>query len=385
MTDAPVPSNNQQRLSRSRVRRGLVAIVGLGLVTAAAASGVLDNASGFASATGEIGSVAVEPERTGTVDASDVDALAFTDDESTEAAGAVDDEGVAVTGIDLLDGVPVVGGAAPGGGQATSSAAGSTGSDDGSGTADDGSDEPSNPADTAEATDSSSGGNDDPQDPGTGGDTSGGDTSGSDTTSGDTTSSPGGDQPTTTTPQTPDTPATPSQPTTTQPPTTTAPHHPVADGPANYNSNLALIRSQSVRNRNHDGSPFRSTPQAALDTSSSSPLLGSRSAYLGNPNGNPEQAFPVSAGGQFRISCEFSHFAYDDPLVAPNDPGAAHLHMFFGNTDVNAYSTFSSLRDTGSSTCNGQELNRTGYWVPAMIDGDGNARIPERIVVYYKG
>jgi len=113
--------------------------------------------------------------------------------------------------------------------------------------------------------------------------------------------------------------------------------------------------------------------------------LGPRSEYLNNAGGNPEPAFPVVNGGQNRTGCEFSHFAYDDPLVHPNMPGAAHLHMFFGNTDVNAYSTYNTLVNSGSSTCNGQELNRTGYWAPALFDGNGNVRIPERIVVYYKG
>lgn len=149
-----------------------------------------------------------------------------------------------------------------------------------------------------------------------------------------------------------------------------------------YQENLALIQSASVRNTNHDDSPYRAVPSADLVLTDH---FGPRSEYLGNPGGNPESSFPVDIGGQFRAGCEFSHFAYDDPLVAPNEPGAAHLHMFFGNTDVNAFSTYDSLLNRGSSTCNGQELNRTGYWVPAMFDGDGNVRIPERVVVYYKG
>ncbi len=152
-----------------------------------------------------------------------------------------------------------------------------------------------------------------------------------------------------------------------------------------YDSNLAMIRTHSGRNMLLDESPFRDVPMDDLDISDSSPLLGPRTDYLDNTNGNPEQAFPIEAGGQFRTSCEFSHFAYDDPLVHPNEPGRAHLHMFFGNTDINAFSTYETMRDSGSSTCNGQELNRTGYWAPAMIDGDGNVRIPERVVVYYKG
>lgn len=151
---------------------------------------------------------------------------------------------------------------------------------------------------------------------------------------------------------------------------------------ADYRSNLAMIKAATVRNRNHDGSADRAVPQASLVLADH---YGPRSAYLGNPGGNPEQSFPVVAGGQFRTSCEFSHFGYDDPLVFPGQAGASHLHMFFGNTDVNAYSTHDTLINSGSSTCNGQELNRTGYWVPAMFDGQGNVRVPERIVVYYKG
>jgi hypothetical protein len=156
---------------------------------------------------------------------------------------------------------------------------------------------------------------------------------------------------------------------------------PAADG-VDQRANLDLLRAASVRNRNHDDSPYRDVPQTDLVLDDH---YGPRSDYLAMPGGNPERSFPVLAGGQFRASCEFSHFGYDDPLVFPGQPGASHLHMFFGNTDVNAHTTHQSLIDSGSSTCNGQELNRTGYWVPAMFDGQGNVRVPERIVVYYKG
>ncbi len=122
-------------------------------------------------------------------------------------------------------------------------------------------------------------------------------------------------------------------------------------------------------------------------------LLGPREDYIrgddgvvpGMPGGNPEPGFPAQGVGTFRTSCEFSHFAYDDPLVHPGKPGAAHLHMFWGNTHVNAHSTYNTLLNSGSSTCNGMELNRSGYWAPAMFDAQGNVRIPERIIVYYKG
>ena len=148
-----------------------------------------------------------------------------------------------------------------------------------------------------------------------------------------------------------------------------------------YVENLDLIKASTIRSTVQDNSPFTDVSSAELPVEQ---LYGPRSEYLNNPDGNPEQSFPIPGGGQFRASCEFSHFAYDDPLISPNQPGAAHLHMFFGNTDTNAFTTYDRLLNTGSSTCNGAELNRSGYWAPAVFDGAGNVRIPERIVVYYK-
>ena len=89
--------------------------------------------------------------------------------------------------------------------------------------------------------------------------------------------------------------------------------------------------------------------------------------------------------GQFRIPCTFSHMAFDDPIVYPGRPGAAHLHTFFGNTGTNASSTEQSIRDTGSSTCLGGTINRTAYWVPSMIDtATAKPIVPDFAVFYYK-
>lgn len=96
-------------------------------------------------------------------------------------------------------------------------------------------------------------------------------------------------------------------------------------------------------------------------------------------------AIPNTPGdGNFRITCQFSHFSYDDPIVFPGQPGRAHLHMFYGNTKTNAHTTQSSLVNSGGGSCNGFELNRSAYWTPALLDGKGNAVIPETILIYYK-
>ena len=113
------------------------------------------------------------------------------------------------------------------------------------------------------------------------------------------------------------------------------------------------------------------------------------------PRGNAGNAFdrlqytaevaPLSDIGQFRIPCGYSHMAFDDPIVSPGRPGAAHLNTFFGNTGTNAASTEQSIRDTGNSTCQGGTINRSAYWVPSMIDtATGKPIAPDFAVFYYK-
>lgn len=89
--------------------------------------------------------------------------------------------------------------------------------------------------------------------------------------------------------------------------------------------------------------------------------------------------------GNFRMFCEPSHLAYDDPIVKPGQRGASHLHLFFGNTATNASSTYQSLRTTGAGSCQGGPANRSAYWMPAVIDQANKVRLPEHLTVYYKG
>jgi hypothetical protein len=58
--------------------------------------------------------------------------------------------------------------------------------------------------------------------------------------------------------------------------------------------------------------------------------------------------------------------------------------MFFGNTGVNAYSTTTSIPTTGNGTCAGGTLNRSAYWIPAMVDTTtGDVVQPMNDVVFY--
>lgn len=95
----------------------------------------------------------------------------------------------------------------------------------------------------------------------------------------------------------------------------------------------------------------------------------------------PDPAAPNSWRGIFRINCDFSHSSYDDPIVFPGEQSAAHLHRFYGNTEVDFDTTTSSLYTQGLSTCQGGELNRSAYWVPTLLtpdldSADGWAPVP---------
>lgn len=85
-----------------------------------------------------------------------------------------------------------------------------------------------------------------------------------------------------------------------------------------------------------------------------------------------------------RFTCVVSHFSYDDPIIFPGQPGRAHLHMFWGNTRTNAYSTPETLPFDGNSSCQGGTNYRVGAWMPALFNEAGEVVIPDRLFVYYK-
>lgn len=91
--------------------------------------------------------------------------------------------------------------------------------------------------------------------------------------------------------------------------------------------------------------------------------------------------------GAFRLTCGIGHLNYDDALFYPGQPGKAHLHDYWGPTDVNANTTMATLAaSTGLSTCNygTKTLNRSAYWAPALLHADGTVRRADWIAVYYK-
>ena len=137
-----------------------------------------------------------------------------------------------------------------------------------------------------------------------------------------------------------------------------------------------------------DGAPVVTTPPTG---EFASPSLAGLDAIPSNFNRSTQllsSPIPSSAApdvmGAFRFLCQPSHLNYDDPIVYPGVIGGSpHMHQWFGNTLGNGKSTFDTLRTSGDSTCMGP-LNRSAYWVPAMIDQNEKVVQPDFLSVYYK-
>lgn len=110
--------------------------------------------------------------------------------------------------------------------------------------------------------------------------------------------------------------------------------------------------------------------------------VGSGAMLIRNSSDQPRGS---DGTGAMRTECSYSHMRNDDPIVFPGQPGASHLHAFFGNKNTDAFSTPESIRNSGNSTCRGGIANRSAYWVPAVIDTATGAPVkPARGSMYYK-
>ncbi|HWO71112.1 MAG TPA: DUF1996 domain-containing protein [Actinomycetota bacterium] len=95
---------------------------------------------------------------------------------------------------------------------------------------------------------------------------------------------------------------------------------------------------------------------------------------------------PVRAGsvggGFFNLQCRLSHRAPDDPIVFPGQPGASHLHDFFGNRRTGADSTRASM--LGARTTCTLSADTSAYWVPTLLDANGDPVPVRKVQVYYR-
>lgn len=91
--------------------------------------------------------------------------------------------------------------------------------------------------------------------------------------------------------------------------------------------------------------------------------------------------------GSFRFICAGNApLRSDDPVLYPGQPGLSHLHQPWGNADFSAFTTPDSLLKSAQTDCNDTKLsvNRSLYWMPALIHDSGVAIQPDLVAVYYK-
>lgn len=93
--------------------------------------------------------------------------------------------------------------------------------------------------------------------------------------------------------------------------------------------------------------------------------------------------------GSTRLTCLSGGFLRVDPLVYPNLQ-APHLHELVGATNMGEAWTYTDFRTKAQSSCNNMTdpthtINRSGYWFPAVINGNGDPVRTQPILLYYKG
>jgi hypothetical protein len=92
----------------------------------------------------------------------------------------------------------------------------------------------------------------------------------------------------------------------------------------------------------------------------------------------------------FRLECGIDHYAPDDPIVFPGQPGVSHMHSFYSNPTTNAFTTTDSLMAAGGTCAYLDGLDHSAYWIPSLMytNPDGTvsrySSTQQQLVVYYR-
>ena len=89
----------------------------------------------------------------------------------------------------------------------------------------------------------------------------------------------------------------------------------------------------------------------------------------------------VLTGPTLQFGCNVLKVAAIDPIFDPEHP---HDHVFYGNTGVNADSTYESLVNNKHTTC-ANTYATSSYWNPVVKDGTTEINQPRRLSAYYVG
>jgi len=137
-----------------------------------------------------------------------------------------------------------------------------------------------------------------------------------------------------------------------------------------------------------------STTPVSSPTHTSVPTTSAPTSSATSATSSPTSAPPVVFShhvAQWNVLCTADHYAQNDPIVFPGQPGMSHMHTFYGNTSTDADSTVSSLSAASPSSC-GRGMGASdlsAYWVPSLMkknaDGTSSVVKTEQVTtVYYR-
>ncbi|MCC7053626.1 MAG: DUF1996 domain-containing protein [Gemmatimonadaceae bacterium] len=138
--------------------------------------------------------------------------------------------------------------------------------------------------------------------------------------------------------------------------------------PAGARCEYGPLALRTLANPRPAGSPLPATVQVALGATG----WGSGRSRRGDTDS------PLSVGeGIFRTSCQLAGIQFSDPVGNPARVGPVPLSVFFGNTAFAAATVTPAARTTGNSTCRGGTLDRSAYYLPAVVDTQsGEVQVP---------
>ena len=127
------------------------------------------------------------------------------------------------------------------------------------------------------------------------------------------------------------------------------------------------------------------TPTTPTTVNNTEPRLIENLGAVSNQILDEDNGYQGSAAaGESRFVCNPVRIETVDPIL---NPGAIsnHEHLFWGNAGTNRNSTFESLvNEPAGASCSGGAINKSAYWMPTLLDPQGNPVIPDIIFNYYK-
>ncbi|MFI7385522.1 DUF1996 domain-containing protein [Streptomyces sp. NPDC049813] len=151
-------------------------------------------------------------------------------------------------------------------------------------------------------------------------------------------------------------------------------------GGAALTAGAAPVQQSSAAAPAHQGHTMAASTKAAAEDADGDGYIPANPPVTGVEPSTKQP--PQAYFHEFQAHCSVTHTKPDDPIVYPGQPGKSHDHTFMGNTTTDANSTTASL-DSGSTKCLAPG-DKSGYWMPTLLNGDQPVLPVGEQTIYYK-